>query len=265
MKSVFRQILVNAEELVGKLFKEVNMPESHALKHCKTVLDNMEKAIQSDEAAGGELSECRHLSLRLAALLHEVDDHKYFGPDSKNAADILDKVLEENEEAKTGKVKEEVLEMISYVSASVNGNSVPLRAEKDPSLLWPRFCDRLESIGVIGAIRCYQYNREVGAALSNENTPRPTSDHQVWDFVLEDRWKEYQNGGQSASMMDHYYDKLLHIAVFKPQVVKNEYLVAEASKRVEPLLRICVEFGKTGTVPENLILSYQKQTAVPCT
>ena len=59
-------------------------------------------------------------------------------------------MLKENEEAKTANVKEEVMEMISYVSASVNGNSVPTRAEKDPSLLWPRFCDRLESIGVIG-------------------------------------------------------------------------------------------------------------------
>ena len=31
-------------------------------------------------------------------------------------------------------------------------------------------------------------------------------------------------------MMDHYYDKLLQIAVFKPQVVNNTYLVEEASK-----------------------------------
>ena len=36
--------------------------------------------------------------------------------------------------------------------------------------------------------------------------------------------------GDSASMMDHYYDKLLQIAVFKPEVVNNTYLVQEASK-----------------------------------
>ncbi len=36
--------------------------------------------------------------------------------------------------------------------------------------------------------------------------------------------------GDSASMMDHYYDKLLQIAVFKPVVVNNTYLVQEASK-----------------------------------
>ena len=36
--------------------------------------------------------------------------------------------------------------------------------------------------------------------------------------------------GNSASMMDHYYYKLLQIAVFKPDVVKNKYLVHEASQ-----------------------------------
>jgi hypothetical protein len=46
-------------------------------------------------------------------------------------------------------------EMISYVSASANGNRVPERAESEPYLLWPRWCDRLEAIGPIGAVRCY--------------------------------------------------------------------------------------------------------------
>ena len=31
-------------------------------------------------------------------------------------------------------------------------------------------------------------------------------------------------------MMDHYYDKLLQIAVFQPDVVHNKYLLLEASK-----------------------------------
>eukprot|EP00088_Acartia_fossae_P027574 TRINITY_DN28319_c0_g1_i1.p1 TRINITY_DN28319_c0_g1~~TRINITY_DN28319_c0_g1_i1.p1 ORF type:complete len:149 (+),score=25.48 TRINITY_DN28319_c0_g1_i1:3-449(+) len=148
--------------------------------------------------------------------------------------------------------------MISFVSASVNGNSVPDKARSDPSLLWPRFCDRLEAIGVIGAVRCYQYNTEKEDPLCTPNTPRPKTSEEVWDYVTEDRWKQYQNGGNSASMMDHYYDKLLQIAVFQPQVVHNQYLVQEAAKRVDPLLKICVEYGKTGSVPEKLILSYMQ-------
>ena len=36
--------------------------------------------------------------------------------------------------------------------------------------------------------------------------------------------------GNSLSMMDHYYDKLLQIAVYKENVVQNKYLVGEAAK-----------------------------------
>ncbi|XP_023330750.1 uncharacterized protein LOC111703121 [Eurytemora carolleeae] len=120
--------------------------------------------------------------------------------------------------------------MISYVSASVNGNTVPESALQDPTLLWPRFCDRLEAIGVIGAVRCLQYNQEEGAPLHTPLTPRPKTAEEVWTHVTEERWNKYQSGGKSASMMDHYYDKLLQIAVFQPDVVHNKYLVLEASK-----------------------------------
>ena len=55
--------------------------------------------------------------------------------------------------------------MISMVSASGNGNRVPAEALENPELLWVRFCDRLEAIGPIGAVRCYQYAIEKGNPL----------------------------------------------------------------------------------------------------
>ena len=60
----------------------------------------------------------------------------------------------------------------------------------------------------------------------------------------------------SNSMMDHYYDKLLHVAVFDAQVVQNSYLIEEAARRVQPLVDVCLEYGKTGKVPVNLIKSF---------
>jgi len=261
MNSKIKNIVKLAEGKLDALFTEVNMPVSHGLNHCLTVVGHMTNAIESDDNNSQEakLPENRKLSLCLAALLHEADDHKYFKKDSSNAANILSDVLKGQTELEdVSDVQSEVLEMISYVSASVNGNTVPEKAKDDPSLLWPRLCDRLEAIGTIGAVRCYEYNTEIGDPLFTETTPRPTTNEEVWSFVTEDRWKSYQNGGNSASMMDHYYDKLLQIAVFKPDVVKNKYLVHEASQRVQPLLDVCVEFGKTGVVPIDLIMSYKK-------
>lgn len=52
-------------------------------------------------------------------------------------------------------IKRETIEMISYVSASDNGNEVPERAKEHKELLWVRWADRLEAIGTIGAVRCW--------------------------------------------------------------------------------------------------------------
>ena len=57
-------------------------------------------------------------------------------------------------------------------------------------------------------------------------------------------------------MMDHYYDKLLQIAVFDEKIVQNSFLVSEAARRVQPLVEVCLTYGKTGEVPVELIKSY---------
>ena len=119
-----------------------------------------------------DLKDDQTLALRLAALLHDADDRKYFtqtNPDLKyeNAVQIVKDVTDNIQ------VVDQVCEMISYVSASGNGNSVPQSCVEKPYLLWPRWSDRLEAIGTIGMVRCYQYNTECGAPLSCDTTPKP--------------------------------------------------------------------------------------------
>ena len=242
-------VLASASALLRQLFEAARMPESHGMTHCLAVLSHMESAVSCGGLTAkvvAQLTPRRRLALRLAALLHEADDHKYF-KDQGNVSKILQEVLAGEEEA--GDVQEEVEQMISYVSASANGNSVPEAAVRDPSLLWPRWCDRLEAIGVVGAVRCWQYNTEVGDPLLLPTTPRPTTEEEVWAAVTEARWAAYQQGGGSASMMDHYYDKLLHIGKFEPTVVRSEYLQAEAKTRVQPLVDLCLESGRSGQPP----------------
>ena len=102
--------------------------------------------------------------------------------------------------------------MISYVSFADNGNIIPERARQNPELLWPRYCDRLEALGKGGVIRCWQYNREKREPFFVDSTPRPSSITDLWEKVTEARYNEYMRKKTSASMLDHYYDKLLHIS-----------------------------------------------------
>ena len=234
------------------LFIRVKMPESHGLRHCLTVLAHMETTIsEAAEVHKPLLTPDKRLTLKLAALLHEADDHKYFKTSENfdNAREICQEVIPDTLEAKE-KIVSEVVQMISFVSASVNGNSVPEVAKADPTFLWARYCDRLESIGVVGAVRCYQYSLESGESLMLDTTPLPTTEQELWQEVKEERWRSYQTGGgSSASMMDHYYDKLLHIGKFDPAVVRSRYLEDEARKRVQPLVDICLEAGRLGKPP----------------
>ena len=62
-------------------------------------------------------------------------------------------------------------------------------------------------------------------------------------------------------MMDHYYDKLLQIAHFDPAVVVSSYLQEEAGKRVQPLVEICLEVGRTGEVPVEMLERFEKKLA----
>ena len=197
-------------------------------------------------------------------MLHDADDKKYF-PENKayqNATKILAKVLKDQTEIDAKVVKKDTLETISYVSASDNGNAVPERAQAHPELLWVRYADRLEAIGAIGAVRCWQYNSEKGAELSVESTPRPATKEEVWTHVTPDRLANYMKNKTSASMMDHYYDKLLQIAVFDKKTVSNEWLCAEAERRVTPLLVVVLKFGKTGKPPVALIKKFAKSLGI---
>merc|ERR1719481_2184790 len=54
----------------------------------------MVATIKASEGSDVEVEANRRLTLCLAALLHEADDHKFFGKDSANARSIMKEVLE---------------------------------------------------------------------------------------------------------------------------------------------------------------------------
>ena len=144
----------------------------------------------------------------------------------------------------------DALRMISLVSCSANGNSLPADAVARPELLWPRWSDRLEATGEVGVARCYLYNLKCGAPLSCATTPRPASAEEALALATPERFAAYQaSGGGSDSMIDHYYDKLLQIARPPPALVRNAYLESVALERAAPLLDVCLAYGRSGEVP----------------
>lgn len=234
------------------------MPDSHNVGHCLKVQSHMKQTVEpKNYRLKQQISKNRELSLLLAALLHDADDHKYFGADSKNAENIQQKSVPKIPNRKT--IIEEVLEMISYVSTSDNGTQIPPRAKTNPEFLWVRYCDRLEAIGKIGIVRAWQYSLEKDRVQDNEGTPRPKTEKDIWNFATKERFDKYLENGKSVSMMDHYYDKIFHIVETDVNVTRNTWLVDKAKKMISPQVKVCLLYGRTGKVPEDLIKSYAKE------
>jgi len=217
--------------------------ESHGIQHAIQVQTHAASALKCVKV------DCNHLEIHAAALLHDVDDSKYFDHDDyRNARGILQETGIED--------MENILSMIQLVSCSQNGNSVPQSIVDSQSyhFLIPRWADRLEAVGARGVVRCYQYNVEHGLPLFSEASPRATTEDEVWELATPQRFADYQAlGGSSADMISHYYDKLLHVARAPPEYVQNAYLQKRARESSRELVEVCIRFGKTGRVDTDYI------------
>jgi uncharacterized protein len=224
---------------------------SHGIDHALAVLRHLDAAIEESSI---EIGEKRLVAMRLAALLHDADDKKYFGK-PKDGVKCVNARKIMSDAGASQEIVEDAVGMIELVSCSANGNSCPPEAQVHPELLWPRWADRLEAVGEIGVARCYAYNKHEGTTpLSSEGTPRVTTAAEVLALATPERFEAYQaSGGGSASMLDHYYDKLLQVARPPPERVRNAYLERTALAGAEPLISICISYGETGEVPKKKI------------
>ncbi len=93
-----------------------------------------------------------------AALLHDIDDHKYFKTvDNKNACEILKRIELDKQRS------EKIIRMIDLVSFSKNGNNL---YENDPIYFYfTRYADRVEAIGLIGIYRTFLYSQRTGSTF----------------------------------------------------------------------------------------------------
>ena len=249
--------------------------ESHGMLHVQKVYDHACHAVEAlkNDNTARPLSSDETFEIETAALLHDLDDDKYFpissgatGEGSKNYATLYPNAVELMKEAKIHESSyENVLFMIDAVSCSKNGNSVPDRVVKNNSyhLLIPRFSDRIEAVGARGVTRCYQYNSEKNFPLCNPGlTPQPKSIDELWTYVTPERFEQYMiTNGKTIdnSMIGHYYDKLLHVACPPQNIVQNKYLEDKLKDSAKELVEVCLRYGRTGIVDEDYIQSFKDE------
>lgn len=224
--------------LLDALFAEHGVPASHGTEHARRVLTHAARALAC--AAGVPKAERR--AVLWAALLHDADDRKYFpaSRDYANARAILRRL--------DPAAEDRAVALIGYVAASQNRNAIPAEAGERPWVLYPRHADRLEALGWVGVVRAWEYTLERGRPLWTDATPKPTTGKDAWAAASDERYAAYRGG--SASMLDHYYDKLLPMS--RAEETGSSYFSAEYMRRQVPLLVVCLEHTN-GTLTDQLL------------
>lgn len=293
-------IVDKAIEHLTKIFDDAKVCESHDITHAKAVLRHMTNAIkgadpkqlklklkeeddkESDKAGevldvsekGGRMYGCdvvvtRYLSteeiklcLLLAALLHDADDRKFF-PKNLNYENLVAIMT-----------KLDLLHlvpltrlMVDYVSYSKWGNTEPGATAFNPWMLWPRHCDRLEAIGAVGVVRCWQYTITVGRPLYLDTTPRCKDVKEFFEAIdaREEKGKKYVGSGSDAksdSMMGHYIDKIGRTGEIH---TSNTYLNSQARQRREVSQKFYFRFSEADKVEEEWLEEYKVMMAKEAT
>ncbi len=237
-----QRVLDAAESLLAEHFASRGVDESHGIVHARTVLGHCCRALAVEKQP---ISTKQRLAIMLAALLHDADDRKYFGDAASLSLEHGRRIAAAatSHLKESGEIVEAAAECIGLVSASKNKNTTVAAGEEWKLL--PRFSDRLEAIGWPGVVRCYDYNRRLGAALFTAATARVATEEQLAAVAPPSRFAAYN--GDSASFMDHFYDKLIHVCEIDSA---NAYFVAQTLARRKELLDFVFEFGKTGKIDE---------------
>jgi uncharacterized protein len=157
---------------------------SHDWYHIERVW-KLAKLIQQSE--GGDL-----LVIELAALLHDVSDHKYNGGDWNKGSQLTKEILLNfNAPLELAEKVEKAVSQVSYKGARVTDSSDSLEARIVQD------ADRLDAIGAIGIARAFAFG-------GSKNRPLYVPD---LNPVLHQSADEYKNS--VSHTVNHFYEKLL--------------------------------------------------------
>lgn len=191
------QIIQNANDYIKEIFREDY--SGHDYHHSIRVYNN---AIRISEKEGGNL-----LLIKLAALLHDVDDRKLF-PASENLENAR-KFLHQNSIDMDS--INEICEIIKSVSYSGNGSSAPESIEGKIV----QDADRLDALGAIGIARTFAYGGHKGRPLYDP-------DEKPLESMTAEEYKNH-----TSNSINHFYEKLLKLK----DLINTEAARATAEKR----------------------------------
>tara|TARA_R110002072_G_scaffold303060_1_gene492405 strand:+ start:6100 stop:6762 length:663 start_codon:yes stop_codon:yes gene_type:complete len=139
------------------------------------------------EREGGDLK-----IIQLAALLHDVSDHKFNGGNLTKGGEVAAEILQElNENTETIEQVKYIIDNISYKGANtkVEMKTLEGRIVQD--------ADRLDAIGAIGIARTFAYGGNRNQVIYEPDT----------EAMMHNSFEDYHTS--KTNTINHFYEKLL--------------------------------------------------------
>lgn len=156
------------------------------------------------------------LIVQLAALLHDVDDVKFFPETCENKKNAVDFMISNGVD---GKIIDSVCRIIDEVSFAGTDSVVPSTIEGK----CVQDADRLDAMGAIGIARVFAYGGSKGRKIYDPNI-KP---------LMNMKKDEYRQNHKSTSI-NHFYEKLL--------LLKDMMNTETAKKMAEHRQAVMVEY-----------------------
>ena len=171
-------LLIKCAQIVFNIYEKYD--SSHDYAHIERVMKNADDIMSTEPSAN-------RLVIRLAVLLHDINDAKYITDDTPSVLDILNSI------GTTEILANKIMTCIDSVSFS-GGNEKEITSLEGAIL---RDADRLDAIGAIGIARAFTYGGAKGRKLYNR-------DESVRMKMSEDEYRMHD-----TASITHFYEKLL--------------------------------------------------------
>jgi uncharacterized protein len=151
-----RQLFDSICSFVYTYMSQPGHDNSHDWQHILRVVSNANRLLHLEIKAHPSTS-YNTSALFLAALLHDVGDHKYAHPGEDIENQIFNALKERGADDNLSARVQTVVKHVSYTHEVRNPEAVKFTLQKYPELAIVQDADRLDAIGAVGVARCFSF------------------------------------------------------------------------------------------------------------
>jgi uncharacterized protein len=165
-------LFIFINEYVYMYMSQPGHDSSHDYQHILRVTSNANRILAA-ELKANPTTTYDTSALFLAALLHDVGDHKYAKPGEDVENQISALLRARGADAAFASKVQSIVKHVSYTHEVRNPGAVAATLQQYPELAIVQDADRLDAIGAVGAARCFSY----GAAKCPDEPMTRAIDH----------------------------------------------------------------------------------------